>query len=96
MVDNIANSITASNGSTYAERHHNLVRSGAQSGDIPGAPTYTGGSTPTTVAGFQLAPSSLGKGAASSPAGSDIGASTSNIPPPQDVLAAPTNLRVIP
>lgn len=86
IVDNIATSISVSNGSTYAERHHNLLRSGAASGDMPGAPTYTGGSTPTTIAGFQLATNSLGKGAASSPAGSDIGALTASN---TGVLSAP-------
>lgn len=98
IVDNIATSISVNNGSTYAERHHNLLRSGAVAGDISGAPTYTGGATPTTIAGFQLAANSLGKGAASSPAGSDIGArtTTANPPPPTDPLAAPPNLRVTP
>jgi hypothetical protein len=95
IVDNIATSISVNNGSTYAERHHNLLRSGATTGDISGAPTYTGGSTPTTIAGFQLAASSLGKGAASSPAGSDIGAGTSNAPTPTNPLPAP-NLRLAP
>jgi len=92
VVDNIANSISTRNGSTYAERHHNLVRTGATAGDISGSPTYVGGSTPTTFAGFGLASNSLGKGAASSPAGSDIGVSTTsnqNLPPP-------TNLRITP
>ena len=89
IVDNIATSISANNGSTYAERHHNLVRSGAQSGDISGAPTYTGGSTPTTIAGFQLAANSVGKGAASSPTASDVGASTSTLPPPGNLRTAP-------
>lgn len=83
VVDNIANSIQANNGSTYAKRTANLVRTGAASGDIAGAPVYIGGSTPTTIDGFQLAATSLGRGAASAPAGSDvgviIGAST---PPP--------------
>lgn len=99
IVDNIATSISAVSGSTYAERHHNLLRSGAQSGDISGTPIYTVGSIPTTIAGFQLAANSAGKGAASSPTGSDIGSiiSASNLsPPPTDVLSAPSNLRFNP
>jgi hypothetical protein len=94
LVDNIATSIATTNGSTYAQRDHNLVRSGAISGDIQGSPTYVGGSLPTTLTGFKLAVGSLGKGAASSPAGSDIGATvvaTSTPPAP----AAPSNLRVV-
>jgi hypothetical protein len=77
VVDNIATSIDVNMGSTYAERHHNLLRSGAQSGDITGTPTFTGGTTPTTITGFVLAAGSPGKGAAWSPAGSDIGARAS-------------------
>jgi hypothetical protein len=93
VVDNIATSISVNNGSTYAERHHNLLRSGAVSSDISGSPTYTGGSTPTTITGFQLAATSAGKGAASSPVGSDIGANTST---GTSNLPAPTNLRTTP
>lgn len=97
VVDNIANSIQTVNGSTYSQRTKNLLLSGAISGEIAGAPTYVGGSTPTTIAGFQLAASSAGKGAASSPAGSDIGASTSTLsPPPTDALPVPANLRTTP
>ncbi len=95
VVDNIANSITANNGSTIAQRSKNLVRSGATSSDISGAPTYVGGATPTTVAGFALAAGSPGKGVASSPAGSDIGANTTSAQTPT-TLSAPTNLRVTP
>lgn len=92
VVDNIATRIETSNGSTYAERHHNLVRSGAVAGDMSGAPTYVGGANPTTWAGFQLAAGSLGKGAASDPPGSDVGVlfeEPDGLPP-----AAPTNLRI--
>lgn len=94
MVDNIATSITTANGSTYSRRDHNMVRSGAASGDISGAPTYSGGATPTAYTGFKLATGSLGKGAASSPAGSDIGVEigAATTPPPP---GAPSNLRVI-
>lgn len=65
VVDNIATSINGANGSTWAERHHNLVRSGAVSGDLTGSPSYTGGSLPSTWVGFGLTSSSLGVGAAS-------------------------------
>jgi len=94
VVDNIATSITTSNGSTYAQRSKNLVRNGAVAGDISGAPTYVGGATPTTQAGFTLASNSLGKDAALSPAGSDIGAeiSTQSAQTPE----APSNLRIEP
>lgn len=92
IVDNIATSIRTMNGSTYAERHHNLVRSGAVSGDISGAPIYVGGTIPTTFSGYQLSTGSLGKGSASSPPGSDIGAQAS-----QGVIpTAPTNVRIVP
>jgi hypothetical protein len=74
IVDNIATSIATVNGSTFAERRNNLVRSGSASGDLPGSPTYLAGPTPTTWAGFQLAGASLGKGAGALPPGSDVGA----------------------
>jgi len=93
VVDNIATSITTLNGSTYAQRDHNLVRSGPVSGDIAGSPIYLGGVLPTTLGGFKLAAGSPGAGAAANPAGSDIGAtvaqSTSTPPLPA------TNVRVI-
>ena len=94
VVDNIANSIQANNGSSYSQRRNNLVRTGAVGGDLSGVPTYVGGSAPTTVPGFELATNSVGSGAASSPAGSDIGAiiTGSGISAP----AAPTNLRISP
>jgi hypothetical protein len=99
VVDNIATSIAANNGSTYAQENNNLLRSGAGKGDISGSPVYAGGLAPTSIAGYQLASNSPGKGAASSPSGSDIGttvaggSSTSSTP---TSLNAPTNLRVTP
>lgn len=75
--NNIANSITVKNGSSLGQRNTNLVRSGASSSDISGAPTYVGGATPTDTSGFVLAAGSPGKGAASSPSGSDIGVNPS-------------------
>jgi hypothetical protein len=71
VYDNIATRIDINNGSTVAERHHNLLRQGATGTDMSGAPTYSGGSAPTSYNGFTLSAGSLGKGAASD--GSDIG-----------------------
>lgn len=97
IVDNIATSIATVNGSTYAERHHNLLRSGAVSGDVAGSPIYVGGTIPVTRAGFQLAGNSPGKTAASSPAGGEIGAGGSDAETPEypAVLAPPTNVRLV-
>ncbi len=96
IVDNIATSIEVNNGSTYSQRTNNLVRTGAISGEISGAPTYVGGSTPTTIAGFQLMAGSLGKTAASSPAGSDIGVTIGASSLTTSTLSSPTNFRIIP
>jgi hypothetical protein len=78
VYDNIATSIGADPGQTITRQDHNLLRTGAKSGDISGAPVYVGGSFPTTWAGFQLAAGSPGKGAASD--GLDIGARTFGAP----------------
>ena len=98
IIDNIATSISTVNGSSYAQRHHNLVRSGAASGDIAGSPTYTGGSLPSNWEGFQSTSGSLGRGAASVPAGANVGAdiagSEGEPPTPQTPPAAPSNLRI--
>lgn len=91
VVDNIVNTIATENGSTFARRTNNLVRSGAVAGDLTGVPIFRGGAFPTTFAGFELTATSPGKGAASTPAGSDIGIIT-GAPAP---LPAPSNLRVI-
>jgi hypothetical protein len=100
IIDNIATSIATNNGSTYAERHHNLVRSGAVSGDISGSPTYVGGSAPGSLEGYALASNSAGKRAASNPSGSDVGADVAGSDaggetPPQGAPAPPTNVRII-
>ncbi len=71
--DNIVGAVDTQNGSTYGSRTGNLVRSGAVAGELAGSPTYSGGTNPTTWAGFELAAGSLGKGAASNPVGSDVG-----------------------
>jgi len=75
VVDNIATSIATANGSTVAQRTNNLLRSGAGAGELTGVPTFVGGGAPTSYAGFELAPGSPGKGAGSTPPGSDIGIS---------------------
>jgi hypothetical protein len=85
VVDNIATMISVNDGSAVAERHHNLVRSGAAAGEIAGSPTYAGGASPTTWEGFRLAAGSLGVKAATD--GTDIGSrlfgsSTVTPPPP--------------
>lgn len=98
VINNIATSITASNGSAWAQRHHNLVRSGAVSGDLTGSPTYSGGAAPSSWSGYQLASNSLGVAAASD--GLNMGARTFGVstppppPPPADTTAptAPANL----
>ena len=74
VYDNIATSIVIDSGSALARNDHNLLRTGAGSGNISGSPTYMGGASPTTVAGFQLATGSLGLKAASD--GSNVGAQT--------------------
>jgi hypothetical protein len=71
ITDNVATEIWVSNGSTVAERHHNLLRQGAQSGELTGVPVFVGGTQPTDHSGFRLATGSPGKGAASD--GTDIG-----------------------
>jgi hypothetical protein len=63
VVDNIATRITARNGSTLAERHHNLVRSGAAAGDLTGVPAFVG--PLSSRSGYLLAEGSPGKRAAS-------------------------------
>jgi len=92
-VDNIASIIYSANGSVFAERHDNLVRSGASTGELSGSPTFVGGATPTSRDGFALTATSLGKGRGYSPSGSDIGAT---ITPSQTAKPAPpTNVRVV-
>jgi hypothetical protein len=64
---------------------HNLISGSAiGSGGIQGLPTYTGGTNPTTMAGYQLTTNSLGYKAGSD--GTDMGS------PATATIAAPTNL----
>jgi hypothetical protein len=62
--------LSAANGSTVAVNTKNLF-SGASGTNINGTPIFVGGSSPTTWAGFKLAPGSPGIGAASD--GTDVG-----------------------
>jgi Bacterial Ig domain/Right handed beta helix region len=70
------------NPATYAEEDYNLINSrdggpAAGAHDITGKPTFVGGVTPTTFAGFELAASSKGKGNASD--GTDRGANVTGV-----------------
>jgi parallel beta helix pectate lyase-like protein len=55
-----------------AQNTNNLLGSGGHSPNFSGTPTFVGGANPTTYAGYQLAPGSRGKGAATD--GLDVGA----------------------
>jgi len=57
------------------------------SGSVTGTPTFTGGTTPTTIAGFTLASSSLGKSKASD--GTDLGARIDRFGTDSSTTAAP-------
>jgi hypothetical protein len=72
VLDNVVNAINTNEGSTYAERSHNLVQVDAARSDLRGTASFVGGKHPTTYAGYGLAPGSPGKGAASD--GLDVGA----------------------
>ncbi|HEY9466122.1 MAG TPA: right-handed parallel beta-helix repeat-containing protein [Vicinamibacterales bacterium] len=70
---------------------HNLISGSAiGAGGIKGVPTYTGGSKPTTWAGYQLTSGSLGYKAASE--GADMGANSFG--GALVAMPAPTNLQV--
>ena len=53
VYDNIATGFAIANGSTASRRDHNMIRSGAGTGDFAGAPTFQGGTAPTTYAGYR-------------------------------------------
>lgn len=77
--DNIATAIShgdRGDASQYTATY-NLLRSGATGTNISGAPTYTGGTSPTTVGGFLLSGGSLGEDAASD--ATDIGVNTTAV-----------------
>lgn len=60
---------------------------------LVGAPTFIGGATPTTAAGFALTANSIGKGAATD--GSDIGADVSKMGTGAKEPSSPSDLRVL-
>jgi hypothetical protein len=72
VVDNVAAGIEIQNGSTAAERHHNLLGDGAQPGEWLGTPVFEGGAGPASYAGFALTAGSPGTDLASD--GGDVGA----------------------
>jgi hypothetical protein len=83
VADNIATDISLVSGSTVATEDYNLLRTpGSGPHDITGGPTFVGGTTPTTLAGFALGTGSLGKGAAAD--GSDLGARVTTPPTTPD------------
>jgi hypothetical protein len=67
----------------------NNMWSGASSPDINGTPTYTGGTNPTTWAGFELSSGSTGHDAGTD--GLDVGIRASAGGPPTGGGSAPTN-----
>jgi hypothetical protein len=75
---------------------HNLFSSGGNgTNNLTGTPTFVGGSLPTTLAGWQLASSSIGYRAAldATDMGALIGATTAPAPV---TLTPPSSLRVLP
>jgi len=72
VYDNIATGFAIGNGSTTSRRDHNMIRSGAGTGDLTGAPTFQGGTAPANYAGYRLTTSSEGAGRASD--GLNVGA----------------------
>jgi hypothetical protein len=75
---------------------HNLFSSGGNgTNNLTGTPTFIGGSLPTTLAGWQLASSSIGYRAAldATDMGALIGATTAPAPV---TLTPPSSLRVLP
>jgi hypothetical protein len=75
---------------------HNLFSSGGNgTNNLTGTPTFTGGSLPTTLAGWQLASSSIGYRAALD--ATDMGALIGSTTAPAPVtLTPPASLRVLP
>jgi parallel beta-helix repeat protein len=65
--DNIFGGRDVTGGSTAVENYNIFPtgQAGTGANDIAGTPTYSGGATPTTLAGFALTSTSIGKGNAS-------------------------------
>lgn len=79
---------------------HNMLDSqssiaGGHTNPVNGSPTFVGGSTPTTWAGFQLTSTSIGYQAATTPAGTDMGTLVYGVDSGDGRPAAPTNLRIV-
>jgi hypothetical protein len=79
VYENNVGDASVSDGSTLAIDTNNLY-SGAQSPDISGSPSFGGGSSPTTWAGYVLKSTSTGQAGATD--GSDVGIRTSAAGPP--------------
>lgn len=72
VADNVtAGGVSTANGSAFGSGTHNLF-SGASSPNLNGSPTFTGGSTPTSWAGFAL--TSLSAGFTGAQNGGQVGA----------------------
>jgi Right handed beta helix region len=83
--DNILPNLLRESGT--ATQDHNLLASGTLStADVKGKPTFSGGTKPTTYAGFALAAGSAGKGTASD--GTDRGINVGAVSAPPGVAGA--------
>jgi hypothetical protein len=92
LTDNILmGGITLTDGqssSSFTENYSLIPGGGTGSNTISGSPTFVGGASPTTLAGFQLTSGSLGFGDGMSGTNIGILAVTGGLPPP----SPPTNL----
>ena len=79
VYENNVGDASVSDGSTMATDTNNLY-SGARSPDVSGSPSFAGGSSPTTWAGYELKPTSSGHAAATD--SSDVGIRASAGGPP--------------
>ena len=79
VYENNVGGFTQANGSTLATNTNNLFSS-AKAPNIPGKPSFTGGASPTTWAGYELTANSAGHGQATD--GSDAGIRAGAAGPP--------------
>jgi hypothetical protein len=77
--------------SSFTENYSLIPGGGTGLNTISGSPTFVGGASPTTLAGFQLTSGSLGFGVGASGTNIGILAVTGGSPPP----SPPTNLSVL-
>jgi hypothetical protein len=89
----LSGGLSLTNGQTTSGLTINFNNGAGGSNPIAGTPTYVGGASPSTWAGFKLATSSVGRNAGSD--GKDIGA-THFGRNTGTTLPAPANLRVVP